>query len=483
MVYRPSSPSGKSVRSFRSVAFAESTASSQSSQYSKSSSKRGPKEHEIQKVINAMNMAVTQQQRKSSISAAVKKFNHRDKSKHNIELEMGGANALYQKLCLAISGNERGEKDQGEVAMICSAFEMVYRCSSANREKSFNSIGMELVTLLLRVVDLCEIGNIAKNDSDEIITDILSVFQYFSRVQNVSIPLTKTPGVLQVLALVVSSNSRPNSTRATAMSTLADLACAEANGALMARLPGLFDSVIDVAYLDSSNETREAAARALQNIIFSVEDSIPGIKFDKLVKALILLLKDNCEKTRKYAAGALQNLTTWQECQTRLVAYDGGAVVDGLLQMICSSDSDEARLRAIGAIINLVAEDTASTICTHDNLLSTFANLASSDKNSTIRQNAADTLCWLAEDMKSPRPGQRELLNTLVKVAQGRNLNSVAKAFYEQSQHSANREIMAKHPGILEALEKIAKKHNNDSNTVAKDTSVRALTNLARRGR
>lgn len=482
MVYRPNSPSVKSVRSFRSVAFADSK-STQSSQYSKSSSKRGPKESEIKKVITAMNMAVTQQQRTSSIQAAVKKFNHRDKSKHNIELELGGANALYQKLSLALSDVERGEKDQGEVAMICSAFEMIYRCSSMDRERSFNSIGMELVTLLLRVIDLCESGNVAKNDSDEIITDILSVFQYFSRVQNVSIPLTKAPGVLQVLALVVSSDSRPNSTRATAMSTLADLACAEANGALMASLPGLFDSVIDVAYLDSSNETREAAARALQNIIFSVEDSIPGIKFDKLVKALLLLLKDNWEKTRKYAAGALQNLTTWQDCQTRLVAYDGGSIVDGLLQMICSKDNDEARIRAIGAIINLVAEDTASTLCTHENLLNSFATLASSDKNSTIRQNAADTLCWLAEDMKSPRPGQRELLNTLVKVAHGKNIASVSKALYEQSLHPANRDVMAKHPGVLDALEKIAKRHNKDSDTVAKDTSVRTLSNIARRNR
>lgn len=430
-----------------------------------------------------MNMAVTHQQRKASLASAVKKFNHRDKSKHNLELELGGANALYQKLCLALSDMERGAKDQGELSMICSTFEMVYRCSSADREKSFRSIGVELVTLFLRVIDFCESGAIMKNDSDEIITDILSVFQYFSRVQNVSIPLTKAPGVLQVLAMVVSSDSRPNSTRATAMSTLADLACAEANGALMARLPGLFDSVIDVAYLDSSTETREAAARALQNIIFSVEDSIPGIKFDKIVKALLLLLRDNCEKTRKYAAGALQNLTTWQDCQTRLVAYDGGAIVGGLLQMITSNDSDEARIRAIGAIINLVAEDTASTLCTHENLLHIFGNLAATDKNNTIRQNAADTLCWLAEDIKSPRPGQRELLNTLVKVAHGKNINSMAKALYELSLHSANRDVMAKHPGVLDVLEKIAKRHNKDSDTVAKDTTVKTLSNIARRSR
>lgn len=383
---------------------------------------------------------------------------------------------------MAQAGVERGKDTSTELGLICKALEMVYRCSSATRAKSYEEIGHELTTTYMKIIERCEQGIIPRGAS--IVNDILLVFQYFARVQSISIPLASQRNVLKTLGSLIGSTSTPNSTRATAMSTLADLACAEVNGNRMAKIPGLFGSIIEVAYLDSSGETRESAARAIQNIVFSLEDNVPSVKFEKLVKALSILMTDKHEKTRKYAAGALQNLTTWSDVQVRLVTFDGGAVVDSLVRLISSRDSEETRARAVGAIINLTSEDTTGTLCLHRSLLSYLGNCASSDKSAIVKKNAADALMWLAEDMKTPRNGQKELLDVLIKVAKvssGKVKTSVAKALYELSKSKENRTAMARHPGMLDTLEKMAKKNNSDSDTVAKDNSLQTLANLARR--
>lgn len=432
-----------------------------------------------------MNMAVSESQRKVVLQLAVKKFNHRDKRQHNTELEMGAAHALYQKLVLALSMYERKAytKILDEMKLICSALEMVYRCSSASRETSFRKIGIELVQLLLRVIQTTEASKYV--NSHDIISDVLSVFQYFSRVQSISIPLMNIKGVLNALALVVSSNHMPNSTRATAMSTLADLACAESNGARMARVPGLFDSVMEVAHLDASVETREAAARAIQNILFSMQQMNAMNDIEKVIHALTRLLKDTNDKTRKYASGAMQNITTWGNCQTPLVEYKNGIVLDTLIAVIANnnkySDSSETRIRCLGALVNLTSNATASTLCTHPNLLNTLTTVAIRSSSAAVQKHAADALCWLAEDMKYSRPGRDELLSCIVNVAQEGNSNGVARAIYEFTSVPSNRDWVAKHPGLLDLLEHMAKKSNKDSDSIAKDCSVQALSNLARR--
>lgn len=475
----PLSPNNGSARS---VTFArESTRSLEvfNNSKHKRSNERAPKCEEIGDIIKGMNMAVTKSQRKNAVEYAVKKFNHRDKDQHNIELEMGAANALYQKLIVAFSSKEQGKNSYSEMGLICSALEMVYRCSSSARAKSFADIGVELVQLYLRVIKKCEASRVRK--TDEMINDILSVFQYFSRVQQISIPLLNLPGVLSTLALVVSSNHLPDSTRATAMSTLADLACAEANGVIMARVPELFDSVLEVAHLDSSIATREAASRAIQNIVFSLESPTATIKFEKLIKTLIILLQDSNDNSRKYASGAMQNLTTWEGYQERLVDFDGGIVLDSLVRMIAVDYSAEARIRCLGAIVNLSSHQTVSTLCTHKKLLGTLANAASSDKNLMIKNNAADALCWLSEDMTSPRKGLNELLGAVTKVSRSGNANGVARGFYVLTQNTANRNFVAEYNGVLKLLEDIATKHNSETSNVAKEHAIKALSNLARR--
>ena len=78
--------------------------------------------------------------------------------------------------------------------MVCCAIEMIYRCSSSARERSYSEIGPELVKVLLKVVRICEESNDPK--CEEIVNNILLVFQYFSKVTQVSISLMNLPGVL-----------------------------------------------------------------------------------------------------------------------------------------------------------------------------------------------------------------------------------------------------------------------------------------------
>ena len=428
-----------------------------------------------------INLAVKTHEVKRAMIPALKKFNHRDKYKHNLELENGAATALYQKLVIALASCERGEDAYVEIGMVCSALEMVYRCSSSAREKSFNEIGDELVRVYLRVIENCETVH-AENGKD-VITKILLVFQYFARVKKISIPFMNIPGTLNVLALVVSSNYLHNAARATAMNTLADLACAEANGEAMARVPLLFDSVVDVAYRDVSTETREAAARAIQNIVFSIDNRLSTTAFERLVKVLIHMLKAKNLNIIKYASGALQNVTTWEGCQIKLLEYKGGVAIDALIKAISNltEETNEIRVRSLGIIINLTCEKTASSLCTHKNLLRTLANAASFEINETAKKNASDALFWLAEDLKSNSVGQKQLLDYIVKVAENGNTSFFSKAIYEMSQHHSNRMIIAQHPRVVSLLEKLSNKNNSDTDTVGKDYSIKALSNLARR--
>mmetsp|Transcript_34872 Transcript_34872/g.42639 ORF Transcript_34872/g.42639 Transcript_34872/m.42639 type:complete len:712 (+) Transcript_34872:209-2344(+) len=127
-------------------------------------------------VIDSINSAVTQSQRKNILTTATSFFNHSNAHVHDSEIEMGAANALCLKLgyvllqsnCTAFSledcgrgsssenfSSTRPSSHQQEVGLICHVLCMIYsHCSERVREESFQEMGgSELLPLLIQVLE------------------------------------------------------------------------------------------------------------------------------------------------------------------------------------------------------------------------------------------------------------------------------------------------------------------------------------------
>jgi len=421
-----------------------------------------------------LNLAVTQEDRMKAISAACVQFNHYDKDRHAKEVDEGAANALYQKLCLSVSGN-KGIASENEVSMIFSALEMVYRCSTAKREESLKSIGKNLIPFTIHIIDRHLSTETA--ESDKILSVGLQLLYYFSRTRTAAIEVARTEGVFSTFIRII-LGEKEDRIRAKAMVTIADLACHPESGPIVAGYPGLIDSVIQVASLDLSSEMREVATRTIQNMTYFVE-VLPPRLFADGIKALVRVGADVGLKAKRYVAGALQNISTHESNQKTLVTINNGVVLDTLMNLIQCEDA-LAKQRALGTVKNVTSSGTAEKLCIYPGFLRNLASVASNDPNEDVRNDAGEVLCTFSKFINHNLSCHTELLNALVSVAQNREVSNIAQALMDQSRNPVNQSALVNFPGLLDVLSKLAQP-NSTSSPEAKSFAVMALSNLARR--
>jgi len=427
-------------------------------------------------VIADLNAAVNIEDRVRAIALACKEFDHYDKQRHAREIDEGAVNALYQKLCLTLAAKNREEIQGNELNLIFSALEMVHRCSTAKRNESFEAIGSSLLSASFYVLELCL--SMDTEESDATLMSILQLLYYFSRVQSAAIEILQQPGILPSFISIILGDKN-DSIRAKVMVTLADLACVQENGNTIVKHDGLLDSVVQVANLDLASEMRELATRALQNISFHIDETIPKKILAEIMLTLVKAEGEGGPKIQKYVSGALQNLSTSKANRHMLVSLNHGCVIDTLMNLLRSDDPD-AKIRAIGAIKNLASKESSSYLWRHRGFISVLSSVATNDFDPETKHAACEALHWLSQDMTAATPGFKEMLSALVQAAQTNVGPSIALAFYEQSQVPGNVRVMAAQPGLLECLSKMAKP-TSDAPQETKENAVAALSNLARR--
>ena len=96
-----------------------------------------------------MNSAIApQDHRLAALQTAISEFDHDEDYKHDEELDLHADKILFQKLAFAFYTNRSGE----EVAMVCTALEMVYRASRSRVALSFSELRESILPIFVEML-------------------------------------------------------------------------------------------------------------------------------------------------------------------------------------------------------------------------------------------------------------------------------------------------------------------------------------------
>lgn len=416
--------------------------------------------------IDDLNKAIGHDGRIAAITNACEEFDHWDENRHNLELKLGTASVLSLVLSMT--------DDDDEIRMVCAALEMVFRASQDVVKSSFFLVGSAVVPLLLRLLERSESGNM--RNADVSIMNISKVLLYFSRVQQIRIPLARHQGLLSALTRVATSILNADS-RVVRMRVIANLANADENKVIMYEHTGFIGSVLRVANLDLADNAREYASAVLMDLASAPLNQAPMARNDKLLATLVkLCVIDDIPETREYAVTALQNLAFAKENRKRLTTFGAGVVLEALKKTVSSDPNYRARRRAAGALTNLACDETAQRIGSHRGLLNVLSVVSMKDGNEDVQRRAALALTKIASSITVSMQCHAQLLDALVVSASGKNLSSAAVVFRAKAKNLQNRSCMARHSGCIEALAKITSSHHARSKD--KENAMRAMMHL-----
>lgn len=402
-----------------------------------------------------------------AITNACAAFDHFDEVRHNVELQQGAAHALC-KVLAAVSAatatstkdgnNAKGKKDStddDEIRMIAAALEMVFRGKSACVQAAFesNKCGQQLLLpLLLRLLERAENGSM--KHADVCILNMSKVLLYLSRVVELRPALARQPGMLYALQRVATSMLSPES-RIVRIRILTGLINSDDETKQMVlEHDGLLNSLLRVAHLDLDDLARGYAAIALMDLAEASCNQESMAKNEKVVGTLCkMIVVETVAGTRESAITALQNLAFSKSNRLLLVSFKDGIVLECLKRALSSDKYDKSRRRAAGALQNLTCDETAEVMGSHTGLLETMAMVASAKEDSEeVQTRTSAALNKLAAKITVHMSCFPMLLDALVVASLSTVTNSVSAALRVKARDPENRRAMANHHGILDTL-------------------------------
>jgi len=378
-----------------------------------------PRTITIKQGIEELSLAVNSQDRINAINALLSQLDHDDEKMHDEEIRQGAANALCQKLMIALSRNFHEHHD--EIANICRALRFVYRCSANVKNESFKQIGGDLLPLLSKVVehsggtDPCEKFSAAhRNESaqpniattadptshafrpktisvirhPEALEGSLGALRNLSSAPAAEVLMSRHNGFLTLLLDVVSNKDISVDAKSNALNVIVNLAHCYENKASMVESRGLLDTLVECT-LNKEDLIRNASACGLQNLTAHDENILIMVKHKSLLSAVIKLLGDENDETREFAAGTLQNLSVSRKNSVTLASFERGSVVNALLLVMAKDRHAVARNRSTWTLANILCAETLFSIQAHRGLLDTLAVVAAKDTLEDTRIQAA----------------------------------------------------------------------------------------------
>lgn len=432
----------------------------------------------VKGTIRGINNAVTRRQRIEALKVAHKYFDHKDEKRHQVELQEGAVNALYQKLCLGMVEGRKGMDE--EVLYFCEILEMIFRVSKDTLERSVDMFIKYLLPVLLRILEMYE--QRLTDQSEKIILSAMRFLYTFSQTSLAVTAMIVEQNLLSIFTRMIVS-SRSSLTRICVLFTISELANEPKNSACLLSSPDMLVSVLYVASMDPNPDLKEVAARAIQSLCFSGA-SMPEECFSDLLNILISL-SNGGTRTKKYVSGSLRALTERENMRELLVYFDKGKVLDVLVVLM---DSDKAhsrtRYNAAKAYKNLICELTAEHMIKKKNILQILVNLATDNPFDEMRDLVEQSLILFASYINHPFSCHNELLSSLVQVGLSR-MNcrfptNIASALLQLSLNTNNREVMANNAGLLNFLYMAASPKTTNSHEVKEDALL-ALSFIAGR--
>ena len=389
---------------------------------------------------------------------------------HNTELNYGAAQALSK--LLGLSSND------DEIRMICSALEMVFRGNPKAVQTAYDRITANLLAHLMRLLARCERGNM-KNARITIL-NIAKIILHLSRCPNLRGLLARHPALLQSLANSNSIGHSPtpvHSSTETRIRTIANLSKFDDNKVLIYEEDRILETVLRTAHLDSSPNARHYAAVALMEFASAGANQLTMAHNDKLLACMVkMILVEQMATTRECVITAIQNLAFCKENRLQLVSYRGGIVLEALKKALATDKDPKSRRRAAGALTNLASLETSERIGNHKGLLDTLALVTTKDSSEDVQTRAALALTKIANGITVNMQCHESLLDALVVASLSNSTNSISAVLRVKAREPENRQVLARHPGILDTLSDICL---SDTSTVTeRDNAVRAIMHL-----
>jgi len=379
-------------------------------------------------IIQALNGAMSREERKEALENAMGTFDHNDRDLHDSEIEAGADVALVKTLVfLEFKTSFRKESVKVdseaillEIGTVLKTLECVYRASSDAVGKSFNRVGTDLLHILLVLVDDEIRNSTGKNEKDDgsigdeysyvhnlFLRKAAKIFGHFARVGRATRPLARFPGFLSsILSLINmrSYSSVPFEARLSCLWTIANLACNTDNMSILMSTPNLIDSLITInnrhPHAGDTIETimeilraKSIASRTVLNLSWSLENKILMSENVALLQALSRLALERqapCKSSktmqniliqaRRHSLASLRNISDApNHSKISLCTYNSGKLLDVLTDVVLNETDQRVVDLSFSVINNLAIQDTAEAIVDRPALVLALKNILLED--------------------------------------------------------------------------------------------------------
>jgi len=384
----------------------------------------------LELILRWIRDADTKSDRIAGLDAAIEAFDHNDEAEHDRELQSEITDVLCSVIVFALSEvsatgwtvredaqeeqaeqAEKEEESQGneskaglaeeELAKALSVIEMVHRCSMNRLQQSFDTMGVELLPLLLEAIEL-SLPMIHHNHvAFDAVANAIKIVQYFSSLINGHASMgghrAYMPTLLSVLAVHVDVVSPEDEVYDLIVDVLNILSTHPRKNKL-ARVYGLLETVYQICLNENNNDmVREACAYFLMTMLEANDNRVKMLQDDHaepLLQFLVQALLDtriNIEQvnwTRCSAAKASHMLCIPEVNSATLSSYDDGAFVEALVRMVLEGSESFSAACGLCYLVGYKDSTRDDLTQTRPALLDVLAKTALTNPNATMAAEA-----------------------------------------------------------------------------------------------
>ena len=389
-----------------------------------------------------MNRASVPARKIAAVTNACSLFDHHDEARHNIEVSYGAAQVLGKMIQQPVSDDE--------MRIMCAALEMVFRASPASVQIAYQRLNSSLLPSLFRLLDRCEERNVKHADIS--ILNISKIVFYLSKCSDLRVQLCRQTGMLEFLSRVATRVLNPEC-RSYRLLVAMNLASEERNKVLLFEKAGLVDGIVRIAHMDTFDLARQNAALVIQELAACELLHAPLAKNDQLLGTLVkMAVMEKSLQTRESVINSLQTLAFTKKNRLRLCTFKDGVVLEALRKTISVDADDKVRRRAAGTLTNLACDETAEVMGNHQGLLEALAIVTTKDYNAEVQARSALALTKIGSNIKVGMDCFKTLLDALVAASLSKASSSIIAVLRVKAREQENRQVMAHHEGVLDTL-------------------------------